>query len=72
MLTEGLAKHPNNTTLLMGCLEAGLSLAFPENDTYDNANGKQIYRECIRFADLVIKYGGNTNDVMRARMIMEA
>ncbi|MBR4054514.1 MAG: helix-turn-helix transcriptional regulator [Clostridia bacterium] len=69
-LTEGLAKYPNNTALLMGCLEAGLSLAFPENDTYDNANGKQIYRECIHFADLVIKYGRNTNDVMRARMIM--
>lgn len=70
MLTKGLAKYPSNTALLMNCLEAGISLAFPENDVYDRENGKEIYRDCIRFADLVIKYGGNTNDVMRARMIM--
>ena len=69
-LTKGLAKYPSNTALLMNCLEAGISLSYPENDIYDRENGKDIYRECIRFADLVIKYCGNTNDVMRARMIM--
>lgn len=69
-LTEGLAKYPNNTVLLANCLESGISLAYPENDTYDRENGKQIYRECIRFADLIIKYSNSATDVMRAHMIM--
>ncbi len=69
-LTDGLAKFPNNTTLLIDCLEAGISLAFPENDTYDRDNGDHIYRDCIRFADLVIKYSQNITHVMRAHMIM--
>lgn len=69
-LIEGLSKYPNNTALLSQCLEAGISLAYPENDTYDSENAKRIYRECIRYADLVIKYGKNTTDVLRAHMIM--
>jgi len=69
-LTNGLAKYPNNTVLLSACLESGISLAYPENDTYDHENGKAIYRACIRFADLVIKYSNQANDVMRAHMIM--
>lgn len=69
-LTDGLAKFPNNTTLLTDCLEVGISLAFPENDTYDRDNGERIYRDCIRFAELIIKYSQNTTHVMRAHMIM--
>ncbi|MBQ3154643.1 MAG: helix-turn-helix transcriptional regulator [Clostridia bacterium] len=69
-LTDGLTKYPGNTVLLSACLESGISLAYPEHDTYDPENGKTIYRACIRFADLVIKYSENANDVMRAHMIM--
>ena len=70
ILTAALLRYPNNLTLLMNILEVGLSLAFPENDTHDKENGKQIYQDCIRFANLIIKYSENTNDVMRAQMIM--
>lgn len=69
-LIDGLGKYPNNTALLSQCLEAGLSLAYPENDTYDSEKAKGIYRECIRQADLIIKYGKNATDVLRAHMIM--
>lgn len=69
-LLDGLKKYPNNITLLSGCLETGLSLAHPENDIYDSENGKKIYMECIRQANLVIKYGKNAGDILRAHMIM--
>lgn len=69
-LHEGLELYPNNTELLMNCLETGISLAYPANDIYDPENGEAIYRKCISEADLVIKYGKNTTDVLRAHMIM--
>lgn len=69
-LIDGLKKYPNNTILLSQCLETGISLAYPQNDIYDSKNGKSIYHECIRQADLIIKYGKNTTDIMRAHMIM--
>ena len=69
-LLNGLKKYPNNIILLSNCLETGMSLAYPENDIYDSENGENIYRECIRQADLVIKYGKNTGDILRAHMIM--
>ncbi len=69
-LHEGLQKYPNNTGLLMQCLETGISLAYPENECYDAANGEAIYRECVREADIVIKYSENATDVLRAHMIM--
>ena len=69
-LHEGLKLYPNNTALLMHCLETGISLAYPANDMYDQENGEAIYRKCISEADLVIKYGKNTTDVLRAHMIM--
>lgn len=69
-LLDALGRYPNNTALLMQCLEAGISLAYPENDTYDAANARRIYRECERQAELVIKYGKNATDVLRAHMIM--
>ncbi len=69
-MMDGLAKYPNNTVLLASCLESGLSLAYPENDTYDRENGEATYRECIRFADLIIKYSENATEAMRAHMIM--
>ena len=69
-LHEGLELYPNNTELLMNCLETGISLAYPANDIYDPENGEAIYRKCISEADLIIKYGKNTTDVLRAHMIM--
>ena len=69
-LMDGLDKYPNNITLLSNCLETGISLAYPENDTYDSENGESIYRECIRQSNIVIKYGKNTDDILRAHMIM--
>ena len=69
-LQKGLEKYPNNTLLLSHSLEAGISLAYPENDIYDAENGEKIYKECVRQANIVIKYGENTTDILRAHMIM--
>ncbi len=69
-LFKGLLKYPNNSGILMQCLETGISLAYPENECYDEENGEAIYRECIREADIVIKYSENATDVLRAHMIM--
>lgn len=69
-LQKGLEKYPNDTSLLSRCLEAGISLAYPENDVFDAENGKSIYKECIREANIVIKYSKNATDVLRAHMIM--
>ncbi len=70
ILMEGLKKYPNNTALLSNCLEIGISLAYPENDVYDKTNGEAIYKECVRQADIVIKYSKATWDILRAHMIM--
>ncbi len=69
-LQEGLKQYPNNTTLLLECLETGIALAYPENDVYDAEHAEAIYNECIRMANLIISYSPNTNDVLRAHMIM--
>lgn len=69
-LHKGLEKYPNNIALLCQCLEAGIALAYPENDVYDAERGEQIYKECIREANVVIKYGTCITDVLRAHMIM--
>ncbi len=67
---EALNDYPNNMILLTYCLELGIALAYPENDTYDAIHGEEIYKECIREANLVISYCKNTCDVLRAHMIM--
>ncbi len=69
-LQKGLIKHPTNTVLLSHCLEAGISLAYPENIIFDSENAESIYKECIRQANIIIKYGKSTTDVLRAHMIM--
>ncbi len=69
-IQEALIHYPNNIRLLIHCLETGISLAYPENDTYDELHGKEIYKECVRQASLVISYGKNIGDVLRAHMIM--
>ncbi len=70
-LQEGLKFYPNNTVLLLHCLETGVALSYPENEElYDAEHAKDIYRECIRYANLVIAYSKNVSDVMRAHMIM--
>ncbi|MBQ9543745.1 MAG: helix-turn-helix domain-containing protein, partial [Clostridia bacterium] len=70
VLQEGLKQFPNNTILLRECLEAGLALSYPETDIYDAEHSKAIYRECIRYADLVISYSKKISEIMRAHMIM--
>ncbi len=70
-LQEGLKMYPNNTILLLHCLETGIALSYPENEElYDAQHAEGIYRECIRYADLVISYSQNISDIMRAHMIM--
>lgn len=71
ILQEGLKRYPNNSKLLINCLECGMTLAYPENgEFYDAENGRAIYKECIRMAALVISYGRNATDVLRAHMIL--
>ncbi len=67
---EALKRYPSNVTLLLHNLEKGISLAYPDNDSYDPDHAAEIYRECIREAALVVSYGRNTTDVLRAHMIM--
>jgi len=70
-LQEGLKLYPNNTILLLHCLETGIALSYPENEElYDAEHAEEIYRECIRYADLMISYSQNVSDIMRAHMIM--
>jgi len=70
-IKEGLKLYPNNTILLMHCLETGLALSNPENERlYDAEHAEEIYHECIRYANLVISYSDNISDIMRAHMIM--
>jgi len=69
-LQDGLKVYPNNPLLLLECLETGIALAYPENDVYSPEHAEAIYQECIRMANLVISYSPNTNDILRAHMIM--
>ena len=71
MLQEGRKLYPNNEILLMQCLETGIALSYPENEElYCSERAEQIYKDCIRYANLVISYSKNISDVMRAHMIM--
>lgn len=70
VLQDGLRLYPSNTILLMESLETGIALAYPANDIYDSENGRDIYHECIRQANIVISYSKNTTEVLRAHMIM--
>lgn len=67
---EGLKRYPNNTILLLFSLERGMALAYPDNDCYDAEHAKAIYEESIRQANIVISYGKNAGDILRAHMIM--
>lgn len=69
-LQEGLCRYPNNDHLLENSLEMGISLAYPENDCYDKIHGEEIYRECIRQANVLISYSKNATNILRAHMIM--
>ncbi|MEA4831249.1 MAG: hypothetical protein VB118_01375 [Oscillospiraceae bacterium] len=74
---EGLKRYPNNILLLLFSLERSIALAYPENDCYDAEHAKNIaehakniYEESIRQANIVISYGKNAADILRAHMIM--
>ena len=70
-LQEGLKLYPSNELLLMQCLETGIALSYPENEELYYAEGaEQIYKDCVRYANLVISYSKNISDVMRTHMIM--
>ena len=69
-LQDGLERYPNDITLLMHTLEIGISLAYPENDCFDAEHGKDIYKNCVREAELIIKYCDIPTTILRARMIM--
>ncbi len=69
-LQDGLRNYPNNMWLLVNCLEIGISLAYPENETYDETRGQEIYQECIRMANIITSNSKETNDILRAHMIM--
>lgn len=69
-LQAGLKRWPCHPALLMQCLEVGLTLAYPENEQFDRENGERIYRECVRLADLVIRYGKSATGILRAHMSM--
>ena len=69
-LQAGLKRWPWHPALLMQCREGGLTLAYPENEQFDRENGERIYRECVRLADLVIRYGKSATDILRAHMSM--
>ena len=47
-LLEGLKRYPCQPALLLQALEAGASLAYPENACYDGENGRRIYLECVK------------------------
>ncbi|GHU37060.1 transcriptional regulator [Clostridia bacterium] len=70
VLQEGLRRYPNNLILLGNSLEIGISLAYPENCYCDETHGWEIYRECVRQANIVILYDKNISNVLRAHMIM--
>lgn len=71
LLQNGLKLYPNNIKLLIECLETGLALSYPENKgIYYAEYAEIIYRECVRYAKLIISYAPKSSDVMRAHMIM--
>lgn len=70
LLQEALKKYPTNLTLLQESIEYGIELAYKENSTYNKEYGEMIYRKTIKQVDLIAKYSCNTNDVLRAHMIM--
>jgi transcriptional regulator with XRE-family HTH domain len=70
LLQSGLKQFPNNMILLVNTLEYACSLAYPENEGYDETVGKQIYPESVRIASLIISYSQNAADILRAHMIM--
>lgn len=70
-LQEGLKLYPNNTRLLLESMEMGLALSYPENkELYDADHAQSIYRECVRYAKLIISCSNQVSEIMRARMIM--
>ncbi len=71
VLMDALKLYPNNVMLLMHCLEAGLSLAYPDNDgLYDSEHSEEIYKECIREARILVSIDHNASDILRTHMIM--
>lgn len=70
VLKDGISRYPKNTRLLLECIETGIALSYPENHVYDKENGAKIYEECTAYAEMVITYSKNVDEILRARMIM--
>ena len=70
-LQEALKVYPDNHMLLMNSLELAMALSYSENnDTYFPECANDIYNKAIRQANIMITYGRNTTDILRAHMIM--
>ena len=71
-LREELRLRPNCPQLLLMCLQYGawLSIADPENNTYDPDRAPEIYRECIRMANTFFEHAKDVDGVLWAHVIM--
>ena len=70
VLTEGLKRYPSSFALMINCMELEISLAYPENPTYDKENSEKLYASCLEHGNTIILYDQDVNRVLRARMIM--
>ena len=71
-LREELKLRPNCTPLLLMCLEYGSSLAYSYrgSDYYDPVRAPEIYRECVRMADVIFEHSKDVTEILRSHMIM--
>lgn len=71
-LREELRLRPNCPPLLLMCLQYGawLSIADPENETYDPDCAPEIYRECIRMANTFFEHAKDVDGILWAHVIM--
>jgi transcriptional regulator with XRE-family HTH domain len=69
-LQDGLQRHPSSLMLQQASLEYGMSLAYPANDCHDAAHATEIYKECVRQANIIIAHSKEATDVLRAKMII--
>lgn len=70
-MLEGLKKYPCNMILLLNCMHLGLMLSLPENGwMYASERAKEIRRETIRQANLIIAHAKNISDIFTAQQTL--